>query len=480
MENINNTYGNTGRHLNVILLYTVNITFNIIIDIIHLINASIKNVTSNTTPQNGNALFDTFRPSNVGWINGDTDIAEDITYNFIHQDYNTLLENSYTKISWVEIINNTMVIVSVVILEAYGLLTCLMILIIINSSDNSNKTVISDACEYLMTNIISLSQINIVTQTLYAVFGLELDDDRSNDILADVLIISEIENIIHTQVELVIDYISVVERIIYNATEVVCVLSILVEIIEVSIESKLIDGMYTYYYDSSFITHIVVTDDIIFGLQQGVVSRNSTYLLDEEVGQLIFDKIENIVHMCIYGNNSTSVSITNGQLILDITSFIAQLLINDSILGTLYKVQTEANKIASNDYENMFANDTLNLSNEYIKQQRELVLNTNISSSSSDTNNVFLDYMSSVMISNSDLYAFLTLLIMINIKIIDNSSNSKDDISFEYLLCQEFWCKDCFVSMIENKILKGMKESKFFEMNMFNTFSTYNIAHIEF
>ena len=104
-----------------------------------------------------------------------------------------------------------MVIVSVVILDEYRLLTCLMILTIISSNDtfqfndliNDNSSNI--AVSYLMTNIISLSQINIVTQALYAVFGLKLDDDGSDDTSSGVLIIFEIENIIHAQMELVVD-----------------------------------------------------------------------------------------------------------------------------------------------------------------------------------------------------------------------------------------------------------------------------------
>ena len=190
-----------------------------------------------------------------------------------------------------------------------------------------------------------------------------------------------------------------VGRTINNATDKVSVLIVLVEITEMSIETKLIDSIYTYYYDSSFITYLLefVIDDIIFVLQRRVGFRNSTYLLDEEVGQLIFDTFENIVNMCIYSNKNTNVSIINGQLSVDTTTTTAQLLISDSILDKSYNAQMdsltmETNKIACNDHENMFANDTLTSSNEYIKQQRELVLNTNISSSNSNTNDVFLDY----------------------------------------------------------------------------------------
>ena len=181
METINVNRGyvnanNNGRYLNVISLYIINVTFSIMTDIIHLTNTSIKNETSNTTPHNGNVLFDTISSSSLGWISGNSYIAEDIIYNLVHQDYNTLLQNRYNKISWVEIINNNTVIVLVVILDEYKLLTCLMILTIISSSDafqfndlmNDNSS--NNAVSYLMTNIILLSQINIVTQALHAVF----------------------------------------------------------------------------------------------------------------------------------------------------------------------------------------------------------------------------------------------------------------------------------------------------------------------
>ena len=236
---------------------------------------------------------------------------------------------------------------------------------------------------------------------------------------------------------------------------------------EDDIKYKFISQDYNTLIKHGFNKTKLIDDDITFVLQERVVSRNLTYF--EEVGQLIFDKIENIVNMCIYSNKNTSVYTINGQLIIDITSIIARLLISNLILATLYKVQMDSLTMEANK----IANDTLTLSNEYTKQQRELVLDTNFSRNSSDTNNIFLDYI--VMISKGNLYAFLTLSIMINIKIIDNSSNSNDDISFGYQLCQEFLCKDCFVSMIEDKILKGIKESKFFEINIFNTFPTYNI-----
>ena len=197
-----------------------------------------------------------------------------------------------------------------------------------------------------------------------------------------------------------------------------------------------------------------------------VVIWNSIYF--GEVGQLIFDKIRNIVSMCNYSNKNTSVSIIIGQLIIDTILIISQLSINDLIIDILFKVQMDSLTMEVN----RIAIDTLIVSNEYIKRQRELVLNTNISRSSNVTNKVFSDYI--VMILKSNLYAILTLTI--NIKIIDNSNNSNNNISFEYQLCQEFLCKDCIVPMIKNKIRKGMKESKFFEMNIFNIFPTCNIV----
>ena len=103
--------------------------------IIFKANASIRNEKSDTIPQNGNTLSETLSLSNLGWINGNGNITEDISYKFIRQAYVTLLENSHDKILWVETINNDMVIVLGVILDKYGLRIHLMISKIIHSSD---------------------------------------------------------------------------------------------------------------------------------------------------------------------------------------------------------------------------------------------------------------------------------------------------------------------------------------------------------
>ena len=372
---------NNGSYLNITPLCIVNVIFSIIIDIdlknmqvsefrnmmvmILKATASIRNEATNTTTQNGYVLSDTFSSRGLGWINGNNNTTENTIYDFVYHDYNTLLKNSHDKISGVETINNDMVFVLAVILHDYGLLVCLMISININSRDtiqfndlinyDASNIQISVVYNGLIINISSLSTINI--QTLYAVLDLESNDDGSNDTSSGALTISDTENLIHVQVKMIIYYITTVERKINHAEYV---LSVLAEITEVSIEITLINA---YYYDLSFITSS----------------------LGEEVGQLIFDTFENVVNMCIYSNEKTSVSIING--------------------GELYILRmdgliTEANKIASNDYKNM-------CTNEYIKQQCELVSNVSGSSTSSDANNVILDY--TVIITKVNLYVFLTL-----------------------------------------------------------------------
>ena len=61
---------------------------------------------------------------------------------------------------------------------------------------------------------------------------------------------------------------------------------------------------------------------------------------------------------------------------------------------------------------------------------------------------------------------------------INSKSNGDSDnvTSFECKSCQEFLCKDCCVSLIVNKIPQKMQESKYFEMQIVNTSSTYKIA----
>ena len=171
----------------------------------------------------------------------------------------------------------------VVILNNYGLLTYQTISIIINSKDitqfndlikdNLSNVPILDVYNDLITNIILLSIIKYVTQTLYAMLELESDDnDARNDISSDALTMAETESIIHLQIELVTDYITNVERKFKDEVDTVSVFNVLVEVIEESSEIKLINITYTYYYDSSFILYILkfVIEDIISVLQERV------------------------------------------------------------------------------------------------------------------------------------------------------------------------------------------------------------------
>ena len=217
-------------------------------------------------------------------------------------------------------------------------------------------------------------------------------------------------NVIHGQAELVIDCRIAFERIIDG---VASVFSVLIEIIEASVEFKLINDTYTYYCDSSFMIYLLefVIDTNISVLQERVVYTDSTYSLDEKVGKLVVDIFGSVVNISIYSNQNTSVSETNGQVIIDTILTIQQLLISDSIRGESYilkmdSLKVEVNQIVSNDYQNMCANDILTLLNGDIKQQRELVLN--ISGSSGDTKKVFLDC--TIMITKERKIVFVKII----------------------------------------------------------------------
>ena len=372
---INSNYVNesSSSYLNITSLYVVTVNFSIINGIIYLTNASIRNETSHTIPPNGDALFDIFSLISLGWINSNSNIVEDITYNCIHQDYNTLLKNGFDKIMSVESI------VLVVILHEYTLLTCLMISMIINSSNTSIS-----------------------------------DDDGSIDTLSRGCTISDIENIIHVQVQLLTKYISVVERKINDATDAASILSILTEIVAVLIEFKLINGAYTYNYDSSLIVYLLefVTDDIISVCPDKVVAKNLTYSLDEEVEQLPFDTFKNVAEICIYSNENTSLSTTNGQLIIDTNTTIAQLLITDAnnvfldymvmiTKGSLCVFSISSTEMVSKKLQRKFISVTITTL-EWIAAEPE----------SPDNSEYNIEYLSICQSNQIEIFIFINTVIM--------------------------------------------------------------------
>ena len=262
-------------------------------------NASNKNGTCYTYAPNGNAFPNMFSLSSLGWIN-------DILYIFLWQ---------------VKTISDIMDIV----LDAYELLTILIKSIIRNSGDGNNSVdgVISDVHNNSKTYVSLLLHINIIIQTLYDVLKLNSKNvyHKSNDTLLISLIIFQIENIIHIQIN--IDYtINVIGRI----NDVIVTFCVLIEI-------EMINS--TYYLLEFKMEHI------IFVLPDNMTHKDLNYILNALV-QFVFDN-NNTVHLLI----SNLYVLQKGNWIIKIMKITSILMMLDIILDCIIIISQDNLRILS-------------------------------------------------------------------------------------------------------------------------------------
>ena len=152
-----------------------------------------------------NDFHDRFNLSSLGWINGNSDIANNVT----HKDYNTLSKNN-----------------------AHKLLSYLIILRIINAcatiplndliNDNSINDSNSDVYNDLRIYVNSVLNIKLIIQIWYDILELNTNNFhyKSDNALPNSLIILQVSKITDGQVNLIVDYVINDKGKIYDADDV--------------------------------------------------------------------------------------------------------------------------------------------------------------------------------------------------------------------------------------------------------------------
>ena len=255
------------------------------------------------------------------------------------KDYDTLSKKkSYDKILWVKIIDKNMIIVLTICCIAYRLsLSCLVILKIKNSSDIislndlinniSNNGSSANAYNDLIYTSSSLN-IDVIIQTLYDVLELNINTVHYR-IYNSLLIIYRSNKIADDQVNLIVDYVSIVKNEIHN-----------------------VDDLLTTKFYNLYIKEIV---------------------------KLAVATFKNIVDMQIHHNDYTSLCTKNDQMIIETIIRIIQFLMGENMCidGTINlfdDLVLNTNDISSSGINNVFLNYDKFYKISYMDYQHDIIL----------------------------------------------------------------------------------------------------------